>query len=199
MVDALAAVELSFFMKDNNLTGQVDVTSQVHILNSSFNPTSGLHEVRGIAWGQEGSISAVEGRFGQGEWMQATYEVVEGGLGALQRFEWVMAFHPSAVAKGEQTLEVRGLNSEGISSLPVFTTMEGAGSGTENFGGFSFGTFMSITTILCLLILVGLVFKARAEEPLLLYGFEKTDEASQVLDAELVLDEPSSLEAEDSS
>jgi subtilisin family serine protease len=31
MVDALAAVELSFFMKDNNLTGQVDVTSQVHI------------------------------------------------------------------------------------------------------------------------------------------------------------------------
>ena len=77
--------------------------------------------------------------------------------------------------------------------------MEGAGSGTENFGGFSFGTFMSITTILCLLILVGLVFKARAEEPLLLYGFEKTDEPSQVLDAELVLDEPSSLEADDSS
>lgn len=199
MVDAHAAVELSLFMKDNNLTGQVDVTSQVHILNSSLNTTSGLYEVRGIAWGQEGSISAVEGRFGQGEWMQATYEVVEGGLGALQRFEWVMAFYLPAVAKGEQTLEVRGLNSEGISSLPVFTTVDGTGEETEDFGGFSFGTFMSITTILCLLILVGLLFKARAEEPLLLSGFEKANEPSQVLDAELILEEPPSSEDKGSS
>ena len=131
MVDALAAVELSFFMKDNNLTGQVDVTSQVHILDSYLNTTSGLYEVRGIAWGQEGSISAVEGRFGQGEWMQATYEVVEGGLTALQRFEWVMAFNPNDVEKGEQILEVRGLNSEGVSSLPVFTTVLGTDDGTD--------------------------------------------------------------------
>ena len=199
MVDALAAVELSFFMKDNNLTGQVDVTSQVHILDSSLNNTSGLHEVRGIAWGQEGSISVVEGRFGQGEWMQASYEIVEGGLGALERFEWVMAFDPSDVAKGEQTLEVRGLNSEGISSLPVFTMVDGTGDGTDDFGGFSFGTFMSITTILCFLILVGLLFKARAEEPLLLTGFENSNESSQVLDAELIFDEPSSSEDRDSS
>ena len=131
MVDALAAVELSFFMKDNNLTGQVDVTSQVHILDSYLNTTSGLYEVRGIAWGQEGSISAVEGRFGQGEWMQATYEVVEGGLTALQRFEWVMAFNPNDVEKGEQILEVRGLNSEGVSSQPVFTTVLGTDDGTD--------------------------------------------------------------------
>jgi subtilisin family serine protease len=199
MVDALAAVELSFFMKDNNLTGQVDVSSQVHILNSSLNKTSGLYEVRGIAWGQEGSISAVEGRFGQGEWMQATYEVVEGGLTALQRFEWVMAFNPSDVEKGEQTLEVRGLNSEGVSSLPVFTTVMGTGDGTDGLSGFSFTAFMSITGILCLLILVGLLFKARAEEPLLLNGLESTNEHPKVLDAELVLDEPSSSEDNASS
>lgn len=108
-------------------------------------------------------------------------------------------FLPPAVAKGEQTLEVRGLNSEGISSLPVFTTVDGTGEETEDFGGFSFGTFMSITTILCLLILVGLLFKARAEEPLLLSGFEKANEPSQVLDAELILEEPPSSEDKGSS
>ena len=199
MVDALAAVELSFFMKDNNLTGQVDVTSQVHILDSYLNTTSGLYEVRGIAWGQEGSISAVEGRFGQGEWMQATYEVVEGGLSALQRFEWVMAFNPNDVEKGEQILEVRGLNSEGVSSLPVFTTVLGTDDGADELSGFSFTFFLSITGILCFLIIVGLLFKARAEEPLLLIGFESNTEHPQVLDAELVLDEPSSSEDNASS
>jgi hypothetical protein len=111
----------------------------------------------------------------------------------------VMAFNPNDVEKGEQILEVRGLNSEGVSSLPVFTTVLGTDDGTDELSGFSFTFFLSITGILCFLIIVGLLFKARAEEPLLLIGFESNTEHPQVLDAELVLDEPSSSEDNASS
>ena len=177
MVDALAAVELSFFLKDNNLTGQIDVTSQVHITNSSLNSSSGLFE----------------GRFGQGEWMQATYEPVEGGLAALERFEWVMAFNPAVLA-GEQVLEIRGLNEESKPSLPVFAVVEGTGSDSDDLGGMMAGTMLAIGGVLLLLILVGLLFKARADEPLLLAGFEKWEGHPEILDAELILDDGASLD-----
>ncbi len=199
MVDALAAVELSFFLKDNNLTGQIDVTSQVHVTNSSLNSTTGLFQVRGIAWGQAGSISAVEGRFGQGPWMQATYEPVEGGLGALERFEWVMAINPLLVPAGEQVLEIRGLNEESKPSLPVFVVVIGQGSASDSATGLSFGAYFTLVNILIVFIIIGLVFKARADEPLLLAGHEKGEGHPDVLDAELVPDDGSTLDDEVSS
>ncbi len=62
MVDAYEAVKLSIHLAEANLTGTVDVTSQVHISNSSLNESTGLHEIRGLAWGQAGSIASVEFR-----------------------------------------------------------------------------------------------------------------------------------------
>ena len=62
MVDAYEAVSMSIYLRDEGLTGSIDVSSQVHIMNSSLNEETGLYEVRGLAWGQAGSISAVEGR-----------------------------------------------------------------------------------------------------------------------------------------
>jgi hypothetical protein len=199
MVDALAAVELAFFLKDNNLTGQIDVTSQVHVTNSSLNSTTGLFQVRGIAWGQAGSISAVEGRFGQGPWMQATYEPVEGGLGALERFEWVIAINPLLLPAGEQVLEIRGLNEESKPSLPVFAVVIGQGSASDSATGLTFGAYFTLVNILIVFIIIGLVFKARADEPLLLAGHDKWDGHPDVLDAELVPDDGSTLDDEASS
>ena len=91
MVDAYEAVKMAMYLAEENLTGTVDVSTQVHILNSSVNATTGLHELRGLAWGQAGSVSKVEFRINDGEWMEAAYETVEGGLAALERFEWVVA------------------------------------------------------------------------------------------------------------
>ena len=64
MVDAYEAVKLSIYLAEANLTGTIDVTSQVHISNSSVNASTGLHEIRGLAWGQSGSIASVEFRIG---------------------------------------------------------------------------------------------------------------------------------------
>ena len=45
MVDAYEAVKLAMHLAEENLTGTVDVSTQVHILNSSVNATTGLHEL----------------------------------------------------------------------------------------------------------------------------------------------------------
>ncbi len=191
MADAYEAVKLSMHLRDENLTGLIDVSSQVHITNASMNETSGLYEVRGIAWGQEESIAAVEGRFGDGAWMEASYEMVDGGLAALERFEWVMAFDVDQLANGNQTLEVRGLNQQGSPSLSVFTTVTGTGLSVDDAGAFSSRSLLMIGGVLVLIILLGFVFNARADEPLRLASGGSMDHSGDgILEAELVHDAP---------
>ena len=191
MADAYEAVKLSMHLRDENLTGLIDVSSQVHITNASMNQTSGLYEVRGIAWGQEGSIAAVEGRFGDGAWMQASYEMVEGGLAALERFEWVMAFDVNQLEKGNQTLEVRGLNQQGSPSLSVFTTVMGTGLSVDDSVGFSSQSLLMIAGVLVFIILLGFMFNARADEPLQLAGGDGLNSNGDgILEAELIDDLP---------
>ncbi len=178
MVDAYEAVHLSMYLAEKNLTGTIDVSSQVHISNSSMNSSSGLHEVRGIAWGQTGSIANVEYRIDGGAWTEASYANVEGGLAALERFDWVVALNPALLEKGNHTVEIRGLNDQGAPSLPVFTTVMGTGSAQDGMGGLDFD-LLTLSIFLVVVILVGLMVQgARIDPPSLLHssaGPETTD------------------------
>ena len=187
MVDAYEAVSMSIYLRDEGLTGIIDVSSQVHITNTSLNEQTGLYEVRGLAWGQAGSINAVEGRLGDGSWMQAAYEVVDGGLGALERFEWVMAFDLGKLEKGEHVLEVRGLNEEGAPSLPVFASLQGTGAGMDGSEGLTGDLLtMVILVILFALVLIALI-GGRIDPPLHLHQTEHEGKNTElVLDAVLV-------------
>ena len=178
------------YLAEANLTGTVDVFSQVHISNSSVNQSTGLHEIRGLAWGQSGSIASVEYRIGDGPWMEATYETVEGGLAALERFEWVVALDPEQLEAGNQTVEVRGLNDQGAPSLPVFTTVMGTGGGDELA---TLGVdLVGLSVFLIVLILLGLLVRgAQIDEPSTLHSLNP----DHVEDA-LLLDEQSQPETE---
>ena len=191
MVDAYEAVKMAMYLAEENLTGSVDVTTQVHILNSSVNATTGLHEIRGLAWGQAGSVSKVEFRINDGEWMEAAYETVEGGLGALERFEWVVALDPAVLAAGNQTVEVRGLNDQGAPSLSVFSTVLGTGESGDAAGGFDTNLF-TLSAFLVLLILIGLLVQgAKIDPPSTLRSLMPTEPVEAVL-----LDDPTSAEKE---
>ena len=191
MVDAYEAVKMAMYLAEENLTGSVDVSTQVHILNSSVNATTGLHEIRGLAWGQAGSVSKVEFRINDGEWMEAAYEIVEGGLGALERFEWVVALDPAVLAAGNQTVEVRGLNDQGAPSLSVFSTVLGTGESGESAGGFDTNLF-TLSAFLVLLILIGLLVQgAKIDPPSTLRSLMPTEPVEAVL-----LDDPTSAEKE---
>ena len=186
MVDAYEAVKLSMYLAEANLTGTIDVTSQVHISNSSINESSGLHEIRGLAWGQSGSIASVEFRIGDGPWMEATYEVVEGGLGALERFEWVVALDPDNLASGNQSVEIRGLNDQGAPSLPVFTKVMGTGDGVGDGVGLGVD-LIALSGVLVLFILLGLLVQgAQIDEPSTLHSLSN----ASVEDALLLDDQP---------
>jgi hypothetical protein len=192
MVDAYEAVHLSVYLAEQNLTGTIDVSSQVHITNSSMNSSSGLHEIRGIAWGQTGSISSVEFRINDGTWMEATYETVDGGLAALERFEWVVALNPTLLEKGNQTIEIRGLNDQGAPSLPVFSTVMGAGVDEEGMAGFG-GDLVTLSLLLVVLILIGLLVQgARIDPPSRLESLTEPQSTDAIL---LGVDTPPEVEA----
>ena len=191
MVDAYEAVKLAMHLAEENLTGTVDVSTQVHILNSSVNATTGLHELRGVAWGQSGSVSKVEFRIEGGPWMEAAYETVEGGLAALERFEWVVALDLDRLDAGNQTVEVRGLNEQGAPSLSVFAAI--VGTGAEDGEAMDLGVnLLTLSAFLVLLILVGLLVQgAQIDPPGTLHSLNEAAPVEAVL-----LDEADSPENE---
>ncbi|MEL0312891.1 MAG: S8 family serine peptidase [Candidatus Poseidoniales archaeon] len=181
MVDAYEAVKMAMYLAEENLTGTVDVSTQVHLLNSSVNATTGLHELRGLAWGQAGSVSKVEFRLNDGEWMEAAYETVEGGLAALERFEWVVALDLGQLGAGNQTVEVRGLNDQGAPSLSVFATVVGTGDGADGKVNLDVNLF-TLSAFLVLLILVGLLVQgARIDPPATLHSLSGSEPVEAVL------------------
>ena len=191
MVDAYEAVKMAMYLAEENLTGTVDVSTQVHLLNSSVNATTGLHELRGLAWGQAGSVAKVEFRINDGEWMEAAYETVEGGLAALERFEWVVALDLGQLAAGNQTVEVRGLNDQGAPSLSVFATVVGKGDGADGKVNLDVNLF-TLSAFLVLFILVGLLVQgARIDPPATLHSLSGSEPVEAVL-----LDESTPVENE---
>ncbi len=136
MVDAYAAVSMAIDFKQKGLTGAVDVTTQVHVIDS--NTSNGVATISGLAWGQTGAVSAVEYRIDNGEWMSATFDEDAVTMGAFARFNWTISLDTGSLEDGNRTIEIRALNSESVQSLPVSVTILGGSSGSlgdESFGG----------------------------------------------------------------
>jgi subtilisin family serine protease len=191
MVDAYEAVSMAVYLRDAGLTGAVDVTTQVHVTNASVNASTGLFEIRGLAWGQAGTVASVEARVDDGGWMQAAYEVVEGGLAAYERFEWVVALDAAKYGEGNHTVELRGLNDQGVASLPVFVTFAGGGEGADEPGGLSDELVVLAVGLLVALLAVA-AFGGRIDPPKSLFMVEGSGDGEGVLDAELLEGETSS-------
>ncbi len=188
MADAYEATKMAMLLKEQNLTGAVDVFTQVHIVNASLNQSSDLFVIEGIAWSQADVVESVQYRIGNGEWMSATFDEVEGGLGVLQRFNWTVALDPDALSFGNQTIEIRGLNSQGVQSLPVSAVVMGTGEGTSSQASGLFGIIPTsgYFIILCVLVL-GALWNSRVDPPLGVWpsDADATVEAVIAGDAEL--------------
>ena len=136
MVDAYAAVSMAIDFKQKGLTGAVDVTTQVHVIDS--NTSNGVATISGLAWGQTGAVSAVEYRIDNGQWMSATFDEDAVTMGAFARFNWTISLDTGSLEDGNRTIEIRALNSESVQSLPVSVIILGDSSGSlgdESFGG----------------------------------------------------------------
>jgi hypothetical protein len=167
MADAYEATKMALMLKEENLTGSIDVHAQVHVTNSSINETNGLQVIEGMAWSQAGTISAVEYRIGSGEWKSAAFDETSAQLAALERFTWMVALDLDALAEGNQTVEFRALNEQGVQSLPVSVSVMGTGDGVSNQAS---GLFAALPTsgyfILLSIIVIVLLWNSRTDAPL---------------------------------
>ena len=164
LVDAYEAVKLSIELKEQNLTGKIDINTQVHIESMGFDNESMLYVIDGIAWGQMGSVNAVEYRINDGNWMSASFEESNTTLGALERFTWSIALDTDKIAKGNNTLEVRGISDDG-QSLPVIITVAGDGN-TNSHSESLFEKFhLDFIFIALFLIVALLLWNAKTSSP----------------------------------
>ncbi len=185
MADAYEATKMSFLLKEQNLTGAVDVFTQVHIVNSSNDESSGLYLIEGMAWSQASVVSAVEYRIGNGAWKSASFEDGGSELAALQRFTWNIAFDLDSLEKGNQTVEIRGLNDAGVQSLPVSLTVMGTGDASSMSDGFTLS--LSLGAMVVIFMLLATLFQSRIQTPLglLPVDSEASIEAAIESDAEM--------------
>jgi serine protease AprX len=151
MVDAYAAVSMAIDFKQKGLTGAVDVTTQVHVIDS--NTSNGVATISGLAWGQTGAVSAVEYRIDNGEWMSATFDEDAVTMGAFARFNWTISLDTGSLEDGNRTIEIRALNSESVQSLPVSVTILGDSSGSLDDAGFGDKELIMIVLATTLIIL----------------------------------------------
>tara|TARA_B100001540_G_scaffold317382_1_gene350327 strand:+ start:1276 stop:3444 length:2169 start_codon:yes stop_codon:yes gene_type:complete len=164
LVDAYEAVKLSIELKEQNLTGKIDINTQVHIESMGFDNESMLYVIDGVAWGQMGSVNAVEYRINDGNWMSAAFEESNTTLGALERFAWSIALDTDKIAKGNNTLEVRGISDDG-QSLPVIVTVAGDGNANSHSESLFEKFHLDFIFIVLFLIVVLLLWNARTSSP----------------------------------
>ena len=184
MADAYEATKMAFLLKEQNLTGAVDVFTQVHVVNASVDTSSGLYVIEGMAWSQESAVSAVEYRIGNGAWKSASFNESSGELAALERFTWTVALDLDALAKGNQTVEIRGINDAGIQSLPISTMVMGTGAGSSTVGG-GFTLSLTMGTVVVLFMLMATLWNARIQSPLGLVPNDSEASIEAAIEADL--------------
>ena len=151
MVDAYAAVTMAFDLKSQGLTGEIDVTTQVHITET--NTSDGIATLTGLAWGQVGAVRSVEYRIDGGEWMSATFDEGAETLGPFARFNWTIALDTSKLMEGNRSIELRAVNTEGTQSLMVATTVLGTWDGEPEGEEFGFQEIIMAGLAVALLVL----------------------------------------------
>ena len=194
LVDAYEAVKLSIKMREQGLNGLIDVHTQVHVESSAIDNQSGLYLINGIAWGQMGSVNAIEYRINSGEWMSVAFEQTNGSLSALERFSWSLALDLHKMSKGNNSIEIRGLSDDG-QSLPVTIIVQGNGNLSDSSESFIM-ELLPNTIFFVLFIIVGLLlWNSRTENPEKLYldsnasiakALKDDKDLASVVDAELL-------------
>ena len=194
IVDAYKAVELAIQLRDQELTGAIDVFTQVHLESANYDNESGLYVLSGIAWGQMGSVTDVEYKINDGSWNTVAFEETNGTLGATESFVWTIALDLAKLSFGNNTVHIRGVSDSG-ESLPVIITVQGQGLASEDTSGLFEFLHLDFIFIVFGIILIIILFNARISSPeeLLLDSddsitnvLESDEELASVVDAELL-------------
>ena len=196
MVDAYAAVKLSFDLQNSGIAMEnYTPYLQLHVTSISEDLQNSSTVINGIAWAQQGEISAIEYNLEGGIWYEATYEEINGSSNLP--FNWSINLDPSKLSSKNHTLQIRGVGAGDVSnqySLLSIVTVKGIGGSEESNGEINLLLIISIVGIFAILLFL---FMSQVSSPELLpscntHAFDKSKKAksdiggAEILEAELL-------------
>ena len=132
MVDAYEAVKLAIHLNETGQTANIDPYLQNHVLE--YNVTGSKGVVSGHAWAQQGVVDRVEFRISEGEWHEASYEIVPAEMAAGTPFNWTISLNLDDLPLGNSSVEVRAVSAT-MTSLPTVVLVEGSGAAADAGSG----------------------------------------------------------------
>tara|TARA_Y100000766_G_scaffold43365_1_gene33380 strand:+ start:1432 stop:3525 length:2094 start_codon:yes stop_codon:yes gene_type:complete len=154
-----------------NLTGMstsdMNLDLQVHIENISSQGT--VNTYTGLAWSRGAAMEKIEFSTDGGEtWTEVMYESVEGALSTYESFEFMFTVDTDNLPSGYNMIIVRGVDSDGASSMISWDSVVGGGNVDSMGSGDSLGRTLFIATVAFAVIIFGVwvAINQREEEPL---------------------------------
>ena len=148
-------------------TSDMNLDLQVHIENISTQDT--VNTYTGIAWSRGAAMEKIEYSTDNGKtWNEVMYESVNGTLSTYQSFEFKFEVDTGKLPEGYNMIIVRGVDSEGASSMISWDSVEGGGNVVSMGSGDSFGRTMFIVVVSLAIITFGafVAIRQSSDEPL---------------------------------
>ncbi len=169
-------------------TSEMNLDLQVHIENISTQGT--VNTYTGIAWSRGAAMEKIEFSTDGGEtWTEVVYESVNGTLSTYESFEFQFKVDTDSLPSGYNMIIVRGVDSEGSSSMIDWDTVVGGGNIVTLGDGDSLGRTLFIATVGIAIIAFGafVAIRQSGDEPLqLAVVSEKSDDIVKGDENELI-------------
>ena len=169
-------------------TSDMNLDLQVHIENISSQGT--VNTYTGLAWSRGVTMEMIEFSTDGGEtWTEVMYESVDGALSTYESFEFKFTVDTDNLPSGYNMIIVRGVDSDGASSMISWDSVVGGGNVDSMGSGDSLGRTLFIATVAFAVIIFGVwvAINQREEEPLQLAVIsEKSGENPPPDDGELL-------------
>ena len=170
-------------------TSDMNLDLQVHIENISNQGT--VNTYTGLAWSRGTAMEKIEYSIDNGKtWIEVMYESVNGTLATYQSFEFKFEVDTDKLPEGYNMIIVRGVDSEGASSMISWDSVEGGGNLASMGSGDSFGRTMFIAVVGLAVIIFGafVAIRQTSDEPLQLAVISENSEPLPSVDAESPLE-----------
>ena len=175
-------------------TSDMNLDLQVHIEN--ITTEGSVYTYTGLAWSRGAAMEIIEYSTDGGEtWKEVVYESVNGTLTTYESFEFQFEVNTAYLPEGYQMIIVRGLDSDGASSMISWDTVLGAGEiqvmGSSNSLGRTL--FIGVVAIAILTFGAFVAINQRGEETDLtvIEGAEKptNNESEEIIEATIIEDD----------
>ena len=190
MVDAYEAVKLSLDLQNSGIPIEsYSPYLQLHISSVTQDLQNSSTIINGIAWAQQGEISAIEYNLDGGVWYEATYEEINSSSNLP--FNWSINLDPSKLSEKNYTLQIRGVGAGDSAeqySLLSIVIVQGTGDYEESSGNFNI-LFILLIMILFAILLIFFMAQIKQPEYLPSIQLEITKEnlsENQILEAEIL-------------